>query len=164
MRPTIIATALAIASLATARPLRGSGLQPRHDLLAQEGASAPVDNSNPLLWKYVLHAFLRVNDSGVKDWSVFQIKNEHDRFLVQLSGRILFVDASRKRVFDLTPSALERNDSGDILWDPADQPAKPLATSEWIVRDVGLAYRIKMRLNAEGRTLDLQIPHPARRP
>ena len=127
-------------------------------------ALATATCAEPLVWKYVLNAFLRVNDSGVKDWSVFQIEDRHDRFLVQLAGRILFVDASRKQVFDLIPSTLERNDSGDILWDPTDRPAKPLLTSEWIVRDVGLAYRIKMRLDDEDRTLDLQITHPAYRP
>jgi hypothetical protein len=155
---TIIATALAIASLAAASPVSGAGLP------AQRGASAPEGNSEPLVWKNVLNAFLRVNDSGVKEWSVFQIENKHDRFLVQIADRVLFVDADRKEVFELAPAKLERSGSEEILWDPADTPAKALPTSDWLVRDVGLAYRIKMHLEDEDRTLDLQIPHPASRP
>jgi hypothetical protein len=125
--------------------------------------AAAVLAATPLVWKNVANAFLRVNDSGVKEWSVFQIEDKHDRFLVQLGERFLFVDANRKQVFELAPATLDGNES-EILWDPNDKPARPLATSEWLVRDVGLAYRIKMRLNAEDRTLDLQIPHSASRP
>jgi hypothetical protein len=126
-------------------------------------AVATAAQGAPLLWTNVIDAFLRVNDSGVKEWSVFQVEKKHDRFLVQLAERLLFVDADRKEVFELVPAQLDRNDS-TILWDPEKKPARPLATSEWLVRDVGLAYRIKMRLDAEDRTLDLQIPHPASRP
>ena len=39
-----------------------------------------------------------------------------------------------------------------------------MVTSDWLVRDVGLAYRIKMHLDAEDRTLDLQLTHPVGRP
>lgn len=126
-------------------------------------ALAAAAYAEPLLWRNAINAFLRVNDSGVKDWNVFQIENKHDRFLVQIADRFLFVDADRREVFELAPASLGRNGS-DILWDPEEKPARPLATSEWLVRDVGLAYRTKMRLDAEDRTLDLQIPHPASRP
>ncbi len=48
----------------------------------------------------------------------------------------------------------------DILWDPADHPAKPLETSDWLERDIGLAYKISVVLVIEGRLFDVQIPHP----
>jgi hypothetical protein len=117
----------------------------------------------PLVWKTVGNAFLRVNDSGVKQWDVFQIEKKDDRFLVQLANRYLLVDSQKKQVFQLNPAKIKR-DGPDRLWDPADAPEKPLATSAWIVRDVGLAQRIKMHLDAEDRTVDLQIPHPSSRP
>jgi hypothetical protein len=125
--------------------------------LTQSAAGAP------LLWKTVANAFLRVNDEGVKEWGAFQIEKKDDRFLLQLADRFLLVDMQQKQVFELAPADVARNDSG-LLWDPANKPAKPLATSEWLVRDVGLAQRIRMRLNAENRTLDLQIPHRPSRP
>jgi hypothetical protein len=119
--------------------------------------------AKPLLWKPVTNAFLRVNDQGLKEWSVFQVEKKDPRYLIQLADRFLLVDAQRKQVFELAPATIERSGS-DMLWDAADKPSRPLATSAWLVRDVGLAYRIKMRLDAEDRTLDLQLPHPASRP
>ena len=117
----------------------------------------------PLLWKTVANAFLRVNDQPIKEWNVFQIEKKDNRFLLQLADRFLLVDTLQKQVFELVSAKIDRSGS-NILWDPADKPAKPLATSSWLVRDVGLAQRIKLRLDADDRTLDLQIPHPSSRP
>ena len=125
--------------------------------------------ADPLPWKPVANAFLRVNDEGLKEWGVFQIEKKtkkdkaDDRFLVQLADRFLLVDAAQRKVFDLTSANIQRS-GPDALWDAANLPAKPLNTSEWLVRDVGLAQRIKMHLDAEDRTLDLQIPHRPSRP
>ena len=46
----------------------------------------------------------------------------------------------------------------DLLWREADKPEKPLATSNWSMRDVGSAVRIQVKLAEEGRLLDIQIP------
>jgi hypothetical protein len=113
---------------------------------------------NPLTWKPAQQAILRVDDQALKEWDVFQIEKKNDRFLVQLGGRFLLVDAAQRQVFELAPATIERKGS-DLLWDPVDRPAKPLATSNWVVRDVGPAQRIRVRLDAEGRALDLQVPH-----
>jgi hypothetical protein len=113
----------------------------------------------PLVWKTIANAFLRVNDEGAKQWDVFQIEKKDDRYLLQLADRFLLIDTDRKQVFELA-SADIKYDGSDVLWDSANKPAKPLATSGWMVRNVGFAQRIKMRLDGEERTLDLQIPHP----
>ena len=126
-------------------------------------AAAPRAFATPLVWKLVPSAFLRVNDQGLKEWNVFQIEKKADLFLLQLADRFLLVDAPNKQVFELAPEKITRAGS-DILWDPADKPAKSLATSAWLVRDVGPARRIKMHLDVEDRTLDLQIPHSFSRP
>jgi hypothetical protein len=119
----------------------------------------------PQLWQSLGNVFLRIDDQGVKNWNVFQVEKEkkEQQYLIQIANRFLLVDAERKQVFDLAPEKIKHDGAG-LLWDPDDKPAKPLATSEWVVRDVGFAQRIKMRLNAENHTLDLQIPHPASRP
>jgi len=127
-------------------------------LLAAVPASAA-----PLTWIPAERAMLRVDDQAVKEWDVFQVEKKNDRFLVQLGGRFLLVDAQQQQVFELDPKTLERKGS-DLLWDPEDRPEKPLATSDWVVRDVGTAFRIRVRLDAEGRVLDLQLPHPSSRP
>jgi hypothetical protein len=127
-------------------------------LLAATGRA----DGKPLLWKPVLTAFLRVNDQPVKQWNVFQIEKKNDRFLVEMNRRLLLVDAEHQQVFELMPAGVERSGS-DILWDPDDKPEKPLAASMWLVRDVGMAQRIKVRLDQEDATVDLQIPHPPTR-
>jgi hypothetical protein len=126
------------------------------------GAALPLA-AETLTWVPVEMAFLRVDDSALKEWDVHQIEKKNDRFLVQLGGRCLFVDAAQEQVFELDPAAFQRRES-NLLWDPEKRPEKPEPTSDWIVRDVGRALRIKMHLDSEGRTLDLQIPHPSSRP
>jgi len=166
---TFLASAFALlaftlfARQSAASQVRGSGLQPRHTLLNVRGASAPEGQASPLLWKAVTNSFLRVNDQGFKEWGIFQVEKKDPRYLVQLGARFLLVDAEQKQVFELAPDKIERSGS-DVLWDPAHIPSRPMVTSDWLVRDVGLAYRIKMRLDAEDRTLDLQLTHPVGRP
>ena len=132
-------------------------------LLATVAAALPAAAAGkPLIWKPAQQAILRVDDQAVKEWDVYQVEKNNDRHLVQLGGRFLLVDAAQQQVFELLPATIERKGS-ELLWDPADRPAKPLATSNWVVRDVGPALRIKVRLDAEGRALDLQLPHPSSR-
>ena len=107
-------------------------------------------------------AFLRVNDQPPKEWDAFQIEKKNDRFLLEIGDRFLLLDAQQKQAFELAPATIERSGS-DVLWDPDNLPRKPLATSNWIVRNVGEALRIKFQLDAEDRTLDLQLPHPPSR-
>jgi hypothetical protein len=125
-------------------------------------ASTAIADGKSLLWKPATKAFLHVNDAPPKEWDAFQIEDKTDRFLVQIGKRYLLVDDQAKQVFEVNPAAIERSGS-DVLWDPDARPEKPLATSQWIVRDVGEALRIVVRLDAEDHTLDLQIPHPPSR-
>jgi hypothetical protein len=60
-------------------------------------------------------------------------------------------------VFELTPEQLERKGE-NLLWREADKPAKPLATSDWSIKDVGSASRILLKLAGEGRTINIEIP------
>ena len=131
-------------------------------LLLAAVAALPA-SATPLTWIPAQRAMLRVDDQAVKEWDVFQVEKKNDRFLVQLGGRFLLLNAQQQQVFELDPATLQRKGS-DLLWDPQDRPEKPLATSDWLVRDVGTAFRIRVRLEAEGRVLDLQLPHPNSRP
>jgi hypothetical protein len=130
-------------------------------LFATAGAAPAA--AEQLTWKPAQLAMLRVNDAPPKEWDVFQIEKKDDRFVVQLAERFLLLDAVQRQVFELDPAAIERQGS-DLLWDPERRPEKPLATSDWVLRDVGTAFRIRVRLDEEGRALDLQFPHPSSRP
>jgi hypothetical protein len=50
--------------------------------------------------------------------------------------------------------------SNEVLWSPADRPAKPLATSDRVVDDIGAAFAITVKLSAENALVGLQLPHP----
>jgi hypothetical protein len=45
------------------------------------------------------------------------------------------------------------------LWRESDKPEKPLATSDWNIKDVGSATRILIKLTGEGRMLNIELPH-----
>ncbi len=76
-----------------------------------------------------------------------------------MGTRFLLVDGRERQIFEIDPATIEHR-GAELSWDPANHPAKPLETSEWIVRDVGLAYKISARLVTENHVMDLQIPHP----
>lgn len=127
-------------------------------VLAATVALALPATGAPSLWKLIPNAFLRINDEGVKEWSVYRIEKKDDRFLLEIPDRYLLIIPETRQVFDLDSAGIA-HDGMDLQWDPAKIPAKPLATSTWLVRDVGFARRVKLRIDAEDRTLDLQIPH-----
>ena len=111
------------------------------------------------LWKVSDQALLRVDDRPVKDWNIYQAGKKANPLLLQIGARYLLVDGREHQVFEIDPSKIEHK-GAELSWDPANRPAKSLDTSDWIVRDVGLAYKISTRLVAENHLLDLQIPHP----
>ena len=63
------------------------------------------------------------------------------------------------QIFEIDHSKLDRK-SNEVLWSPADRPAKPLATSDWVVDDIGAAFSITVKLSGENAIVDLQLPHP----
>ena len=113
----------------------------------------------PVTWKPIRQALLRVDDQPVKNWNVYQQNKKGDPLLLEMNNRFLLIQVHDRKVFELSPAKIERK-SNELLWDPADLPAEPLATSDWVIKDVGFAYRIGARLVAEKRVLDLQLPHP----
>lgn len=115
--------------------------------------------SKPESWKAIEDALLRVNDVPVKDWSVYQAGKKTDPLLLQMGSRFLLIEIHQRKLFELDPTKIEHK-SEDVVWDPSNRPANPLATSDWVENDIGGAYRIGAKIDGEGRVLDLQLPHP----
>jgi len=67
------------------------------------------------------------------------------------------VDYHEREIYELAPEKLERKDK-ELLWNAADKPSKPMATTEWLVRDAGRVRRIRAKLSDEGRVLEVQVP------
>ena len=100
-----------------------------------------------------------MDDQPVKNWNVYQENKKGDPLLLEMNNRFLLIQVHERKMFELSPAKIEHK-GNELLWDPASLPSEPLATSDWIIKDVGFAYRIGARLVAEKRVLDLQLPHP----
>jgi hypothetical protein len=116
--------------------------------------------SKPESWKAIGEALLRVNDMPVKDWNVYQTGRKADPLVLQMGNRFLLIEVHDRQLFEIDPSKIARKSDDDILWDPSDRAANPLATSAWVEDDVGEAFRIGAKIDSEERVLDLQLPHP----
>ena len=123
------------------------------------GSTFAADKDKAISWKPVTEALLRVDDQPVKNWNVYEENKKGDPLLLVIGNRFLLIQVHERKIFDLPPSKMERKGTA-LLWDPASLPTEPLATSDWIIKDVGFAYRVAVRLVAEKRVLDLQLPHP----
>jgi hypothetical protein len=110
-------------------------------------------------WKPISEALLRIDDQPVKNWNVYEESKKADPLLLQTGKRFLLIEVHDRKVFELAPAQIDHKGE-DLLWDSANRPSQPLAASDWIVKDVGFAYRISFRLTAEKHDLDLQLPHP----
>jgi hypothetical protein len=125
--------------------------------LQAQGAAFAGDKA--VAWKPADNPMLRLDDRPVVDWSVFVEGKKNNPLLIEMGKRYLLVDQVKRQVFELDPMKIEHR--GTVLyWDPADRPDKPLETAMWIVKDVGLAYRVSAKLVAENHVIDVQIPHP----
>jgi hypothetical protein len=118
-----------------------------------------ADKDKPVTWKPITQALLRVNDQPVKNWNVYEENKKGDPLLLAMGDRYLLIQVHERKIFEL-PSAKIEHKGAELLWDPATLPAEPLATTEWLIKDVGFAYRLGVRLVAENRVVDLQLPHP----
>jgi len=123
-------------------------------------SSAPLLHAaEKVEWKPVESALLRIDDHPPANWNLYTADKKNDRLLVQLGARYLLVLVNQRQVYELDPAKLDHKQD-TIVWREDDRPAVPLPGSGWITHDVGEAYRIHFRLDAEGRVFDIDIPHP----
>lgn len=124
--------------------------------LLLSGASRAPDKDK-IIWKPIPDAILQVDGRAPKIWNLFRAGKKQDPLLLQLGSRSLVIYVKNEEVYELKPEQLERKRE-DLLWRETDKPAKPLATSDWSTRDVGSAWRVRVKLSDEGRMIDIQIP------
>jgi|SRR5579862_2961574 len=122
-------------------------------------STSAFGKDKPLSWKPIEDALLRVNDSPPKEWSAYRTGKKNEPLVLQMGNRFLFIQSHDHQVFELDPAKIEHK-TEELLWSPTDRPAKPLATSDWNVDDIGAAFVIKVKLDAENAVVDLQLPHP----
>jgi hypothetical protein len=113
-------------------------------------------DKDKIIWKSITDAILQVDGRAPKIWNLFRAGKKPDPLLLQLGSRFLVVYVKSEEVYEIKPEQLEHKGE-DLLWREADKPAKPLATSDWNIKDVGSASRILLKLVGEGRMIDIQI-------
>jgi hypothetical protein len=110
-----------------------------------------------LAWKLVGDALLKMDERPVKLWNVYHAEKKPQFVLVQLGYRYLFLNTKAKEVFEMDPGKFQRK--GKEFRSPLpDKTDKLLLTSDWVVRSVGRAQLIRVKLTAEGRVLEVQLP------
>src|SRR5260370_21507744 len=110
-----------------------------------------------ITWKPITGAVLRIDDRAPKQWSLSHAGKKFDPLLLQLGSRVLVIYVRNQAVYEIPPAQLERK-GAELLWRETDKPEKPLATSDWSTRDIGSAWRVRLKLTEEGRLLAIQIP------
>jgi hypothetical protein len=120
------------------------------------GISRAADKEK-ILWKSIPNAILQVDSRAPKLWNVFQTGKKFDPLLLQLGSRYLVIYVRNMEVYEIKPEQLEHKGE-DLLWRESDKPAKPVATSDWSIKDVGSASRILVKLADEGRVVNIEIP------
>ena len=117
------------------------------------GASA----ADKITWKPITDAVLRIDDRAPKQWSLYHAGKKFDPLLLQLGTRVLVIYVRNRMLYEIRPTQITHK-GDDLLWRETDKPEKPLATSDWSTRDIGSAWRVRVKLTEEGRLLDIQIP------
>jgi hypothetical protein len=110
-----------------------------------------------IVWKPIPDALLQIDARPAKLWNLYRDGKKSDPLLLQLGARMLVIYIRNQSVYEIKPEQLERKGE-NLLWRETDKPQKPLATSDWSTKDIGSAWRLQVKLAAEGRLLDIQIP------
>lgn len=122
-------------------------------------SAAGLIAADKIAFKRLPLAILKIDDKQVKLWEVYQAEKRGHLVLVQLGRRYLLLETKEKEVFEIDPSAMERKPKGDdLVWVRSSETETKLASEVWSMRSVGPAIAIKVRLSAEGRVLELQLP------
>ncbi|HTC64138.1 MAG TPA: hypothetical protein VK709_14950 [Candidatus Saccharimonadales bacterium] len=121
-------------------------------------AAPTFAKDKPVSWKEIDDALLRVNDAPVKDWAVFQNAKKRDPLLVQINNRFLLIKIHEREIYEVDPAKVQHK-GDELMWDPNDHPAQPLAISDWDASDMEAVYRIRAKISAEDHMLDIELPH-----
>src|SRR5260221_12878236 len=114
-------------------------------------------DADKIAWKPITDAVLRIDDRAPKQWSLCHAGKKYDPLLLQLGTRVLVIYIRNQAVYEIAPTKLEHKGE-DLVWRETDKAEKPLATSDWSTRDIGSAWRVRVKLTEEGRLVDIQIP------
>lgn len=125
--------------------------------------SVQTRGADTTTWIPLLVPIVRIDGDPPKDWNLYKGKWDRDDkiVLLQWGNRWLRADTHAEEVREIDPSTVTH--VKEKVQTPSDyKSAKVLPTGDWIVRDVGPAWRIHFVLTAENRDIDINIPTATR--
>ena len=135
------AIAAALASLLAAAPI----------------ASAP--SPEVVLWLPVKDALLEIDSKPAKLWSLYYVKKDkkEQRFLLQIGPRFLMIDTQLRLITEFDSSEFTRKGVNYEMQREARGRAV-IPSQDWVLRDVGTAFLIQIKLKEEGRMIQIELP------
>lgn len=127
-------------------------------LLAAAASLAPhaAGAGDTTVWKQT-DGILRVNDSPPKDWSVYREGKKTNALILRIDERLLLIDVKAHQVRELDAKAATAKDDS-VTTQAKNPPGKVIASSGWLLRDVGPALRIHFEIESESHNFDLELP------
>ncbi len=119
--------------------------------------TAGARDADTITWKPLEDAQLKLEGRPLKKWNVYAAEKKKNLVLILLGRRYLVIDLKARAVYELAPNPQQKGQ--ELQTDDPTASGKPLATSEWLVRDVGPAELVRVRLGDYGRTIEVQLPH-----
>jgi hypothetical protein len=124
---------------------------------------APPDGER-IHWEPLLRAQLKLDGKVPYKWNVYAPdkkgrKKYASLVLVLLGRRYLALDIKGKLAYVVLPSDLQAQGQ-DFESDNLARPDRVLPSTDWTVRDVGIAELVRLTLGDYGRELEVQLPHP----
>jgi hypothetical protein len=112
-----------------------------------------------ILWKPETTALLKLNGRPVKTWNVYRAEKKKDWILVHLSHRYLLLDTKQRTVRELDPATVKPSGKNVECPEPQGQERR-IESTDWVLRDIGPAELVRLKLLDYGGVLDVQLPHP----
>lgn len=123
------------------------------------GLVLPLEATDNTVWKRIEAALLKIDEKPVKLWTLYRDeKDKHaKRMLLQLGTRFLLIDTQNRAVEEFPSESFERHGK-DLRQSRSRAPAKTLATGDWMLREAGMVRIVHVKLNDEGRVVEIQLP------
>jgi len=128
-------------------------------LLLSASARAAAPAPEKVAWTPVPNVLLQVDSKPAKFWTVYHApkdKKEH-RLLLQIGPRFLMIDMQLRLITEFDPATFEKKDKDYEMPHDA-KGAKAVPSENWILRDAGTSYLIRVNLKDEGRLLEIRLP------
>jgi hypothetical protein len=116
--------------------------------------------ADTITWEAYPKAILRIDGEPPKVWGLYHsTKGKKDEVILLLwNKRYLMLNTHLKEVEELDPQTIVYK-TRNLESPNDDKTATLLPSSDWIVRDVGSAFRIRTILTEEKHEIEINLPH-----